>query len=145
MEALVSQQISSVSSAPDVVPVVSDVVHAVPDAHADAKEIIRRVSALRGDALRVALASALREFAQHKPVKPVFSTDKAERKAQMRAFADADRVFRSALGMLFRFAEDVGADHKDRHAASVSASGIVSLRRSETLTLRPAKSARITL
>lgn len=83
----------------------------------------------------VALLSRLQSF---KPEKPVFSSDKATRKGQMIAFKIADKSFRSALGKVYRHAEDLGwGVHADRHAASVTKTGIVTLRRSESLKIAP--------
>jgi hypothetical protein len=116
-----------------------------PSAHDVAKEIVASLSHLRGDSLRSAFAEALRIFADSAPVKPDFSADKAERKEQMRSFKRADGVFRSAVGILVRFGEDIGAESKTRHGYSVSASGIINLRRNEVFTLRPAKSSRVSV
>lgn len=115
-------------------------------AHDRAKEIVSALSVLRGDALRSAFADALRTFAESAPVKPEFSADKTERKAQMTAHKRADAVFRSAVGVLVRFGEEqAGAESRLRHGYSVTASGIINLRRNEVFTLRPAKSFRVSV
>ncbi len=119
---------------------------AAPSAHERAKEIVANLSALRGDALRSAFADSLRIFADSAPVKPEFSADKTERKQQMQSFKRADTVFRSAVGVLVRFGEEnAGAESRLRHGYSVSASGIINLRRNEVFTLRPAKSSRVSV
>jgi hypothetical protein len=116
-----------------------------PSSHDVAREIVASLSQLHGDSLRSAFAEALRIFALSAPVKPDFSADKAERKQQMAAFKRADGVFRSAVGVLVRFGEDIGAETKTRHGYSVSASGIINLRRNEVFTLRPAKAGRVSV
>ena len=100
---------------------------------------------MRGDSLRSAFAEVLRTFAGSAPVKPEFSANKAERKRQMSEYKREDAVFRSAVGILVRFGEDIGAESKTRHGYSVSASGIINLRRNEVFTLRPAKSGRVSV
>jgi hypothetical protein len=129
-------------SAPVGVPLVQIV---APSSHDVAREIVASLSQLHGDSLRSAFAEALRIFALSAPVKPDFSADKAERKQQMAAFKRADGVFRSAVGVLVRFGEDIGAETKTRHGYSVSASGIINLRRNEVFTLRPAKAGRVSV
>jgi hypothetical protein len=95
---------------------------------------------------RVGLLQLLTRLQSFKPAKPVFSTNKAERKGQMVSYKIADRAFRAALGLVYRHAEDKGwGDHSDRHSASVTKSGIVSLRRSETLKISPDAGSRFTL
>lgn len=115
-------------------------------AHERAREIVTALSALRGDALRSAFADALRSFAELAPAKPEFSADKAERKAQMTAHKRADAVFRSAVGVLVRFGEEQEkTESRLRHGYSVSASGIINLRRNEVFTMRPAKAGRVSV
>lgn len=83
---------------------------------------------------RHSLLSLLERLQDYKPAKPVFSENKAERKGQMVAYKIADKRFRAALGLVYRHAEDCGwGDHSDRHSASVTKTGIVTLRRSESL------------
>lgn len=97
--------------------------------------IAKALPTITNQAELVALLSRLQSF---KPEKPVFSSDKATRKGQMVAFKIADKSFRSALGKVYRHAEDLGwGVHADRHAASVTKTGIVTLRRSESLKIAP--------
>ena len=114
--------------------------------HDNAKGEVTRLKSLSGDSLRSAFAEVLRNFAQYAPAKPEFSANKAERKRQMSEFKREDTVFRSAVGILVRFGEDVEtAESKLRHGYSVSASGIINLRRNEVFTLRPAKGGRVSV
>ena len=117
-----------------------------PSLHDVAREHVAKLSQMRGDSLRSAFAEVLRVFADSAPAKPEFSADKAERKEQMQSFKRRDAVFRSAVGILVRFGEEqAGAESKLRHGYSVSASGIINLRRNEVFTLRPAKGGRVSV
>lgn len=110
------------------------------------KEKLADIKGLKGDALRVALVDLCTMIHEEKPAKVVFSSDRATRKAQMSAFKTADNVWRQSLALVFRTMDESGnAESKVRFAGSVSASGIVSIRQTNALAMRPAKSGRITL
>ncbi len=93
---------------------------------------------LAGDEIREHLIGLLAQVRGFKPEKLVFSQDKKERKLQMIAFKHADRAFRSQLGKVFRAMQDAGlGEYSDRHTATVSATGSVTVRHAEALRIKP--------
>ena len=110
------------------------------------KESLESIKGLKGDALRVALVDLCTMIHAEKPAKVVFSSDRATRKAQMSAYKTADNVWRQSLALVFRTMDESGnAESRVRFAGSVTSSGIVTIRQTNALALRPAKSSRITL
>jgi hypothetical protein len=110
------------------------------------KEKLAGIRGLNGDALRVALVDLCNVIHAEKPAKAVFSSDRVTRKGQMADYKNADNVWRQSLALVFRTLDESGnAESKVRFAGSVTSSGIVSIRQTNALALRPAKSGRITL
>ena len=89
------------------------------------------------------VAKSLREFAKFAPVKKEFSKVKELRKVEMSKYKKEESVFRSAIGIIVRFAEDNGAETRQRYGFSVSASGISTLSDSRKAIFKPSTSARV--
>ena len=110
------------------------------------KEKLEGIRGLNGDALRVSLVDLCAMIHDEKPAKAVFSSDRVTRKGQMADYKNADNVWRQSLALVFRTLDESGnAESKTRFAGSVTSSGIVTIRQTNALALRPAKSGRITL
>lgn len=111
--------------------------------HDTAREIVKNLAEVSREKLPAEVAKSLREFAELAPVKVEFSKDKDVRKKQMTDYKKAESVYRSAIGVIVRFAEDNGAETRQRYGFSVSASGISTLSDSRKAVFKPSKSARV--
>jgi hypothetical protein len=133
-------QITSAVSAPVNAPAPQS---APLSAHDTARGIVKNLAEVSREKLPAEVANTLREFAKLAPVKVEFSKDKDVRKKQMTDYKKAESVYRSAIGIIVRFAEDNGAETRQRYGFSVSASGISTLSDSRKAVFKPSKSARV--
>lgn len=91
------------------------------------KAHLESLNGLKGREIQDAIAATIRELAKLKPVKAVFSSDKATRKAQMQAFKDATKAHKVLTQRVYLYLEERGlGEVTTSYRASVTATGIVS-------------------
>lgn len=136
---------SEIITAPAVSSPVNPPAPSVPEisAHERAREIVKTLAETPAKEIPAMVAKSLREFSKFAPEKKEFSKVKELRKKEMADYRKAESIFRSAIGVIVRFAEDSGAEMRQKYGFSVSASGISTLSDSRKSVFKPLTSSRV--